>query len=109
MSLRQLLQTFNKLRVQLDSNNSHAALQQVLGHFAVPGPDFDPTEIVPPGFTRKHAVRGNVDRSRDLLLPPRIAQKMLPQFLSCHEWLFSLAGTGLLVLPSLHQEARHVV
>ena len=67
--------------------NWNAAVDEMLGNFAVTGTNFDPAIILGTGTglrTRFSRMRRNVYGSRDLFAPSRIAQEMLPKFLPRH-------------------------
>ena len=80
----------DEFRVEFDGMDGSAGDEEVLGHFAVTGADFDPAVLVIAG-ERNGGMRGDADGAGDLLAPVEIFEEMLAEALACHGWN-SVAG-----------------
>ena len=93
MIAREALQVGYKWRIELDGNHREAALEQVLGHLAMAGTDFDPADILGSGVCRGlHAMRRNTDGASNFFSPAGIAEEVLTEPLSRHGVGKSVAG-----------------
>ncbi len=85
MFLREALQADNERGIEFDGDHRSTAAKEMLGHFAVPGADFDPAEL----FGRDlrdglDAVRRDADGAGDFFAPAGVVEKVLTEPLSRH-------------------------
>jgi hypothetical protein len=73
--------------------------EEVLGHLAVTGTDFDPAMLIV-ARERHGGMRRNADGARDLFAPMEIGEEVLAEALACHGWNSVARGvTGDSQLP----------
>jgi len=85
-------ETGDERRVKLDGVDRCACGEEMLGHFAMSGADFDPAEI----FARpdgRYGVGRDADGARDLFAPVGVDKEMLAEALTSHGGN-SVAGGG---------------
>ncbi len=91
--LREAAESGDEVWIELDGVNGSAGGEEVLGHFAVTGTDFDPTVLVIP-WQRKGGMRRNADGAGDLFAPLEVFQEVLAETLACHGWNSVAGGAG---------------
>jgi len=78
MFVREALEAADERGIEFDGDDGSAAAEEMLGHFAVAGADFEPEEI----FGRElrgalHAMGRDADRAGDLFAPIGVAEEVL--------------------------------
>ena len=80
---REVAEAGYELGVELDGVNGGTSGEQMLGHFAVAGADFDPAVFVIAG-EGNGGMRGDADGAGDLFAPVEVFEEMLAEALACH-------------------------
>lgn len=91
--LREAAEASDELRIEFESVNGPAGGEEMFGHFAVAGTDFDPAVLVIPR-KRGGGMRGNANGAGDLLAPVEIGEEMLAEVLASHGWNSVARGGG---------------
>src|SRR5712691_2876848 len=102
--LRDAAESGDEFWIEFDGLNGSAGGEEVLGHFAVTGTDFDPTVLVAPmdrgsqrtlvPWQRNGGMRRNADGACDLFAPLEVFQEVLAEALACHGWNSVAGGAG---------------
>jgi len=73
----------DELGVEFDGVDGGAGCEEMLGHFAVAGADFDPTMLIV-AWERHGGMRGDADSAGDLFAPVEVFEEMLAEALASH-------------------------
>ena len=102
--LREAAESSDEFWVEFDGVNGSAGGEEVLGHFAVTGTDFDPTVLVAPmhrGLQRRlvprqrnDGMRRNTDGAGDLFAQLKVTEEVLAETLACHGSNSVAGGAG---------------
>ena len=86
MSLCETLESGDEGAIEFNGDYGSAGLEEMVGHFAVAGADFDPAEICGGKLRgRRYGVRRDADGAGYFFAPTGVAEEMLTEFLSGHE------------------------
>jgi len=83
-------------RIDFDGVDGSAGGEEVLGHLAVTGTDFDPAMLIV-WRERNGGMRRNANGARNLFAPMEIGEKMLAETLACHGWNSVAGSAGIAV------------
>jgi len=90
---REVAKAGDERRVDFDGVHRRAGGEEVLGHFAVTGADFDPAVLIVLQ-ERNGGMARNADGTRDLFAPVEIGEEVLAEALASHGWNSVAGGAG---------------